>query len=229
MDDGLAPEPLWRIGPSDEPLDWPRWEFAGPDLTFGNRWDDPEGIYRVLYTSAKRLGCFLEVLAFYRADPLVESGMAEIIENEDLPVTRPAGHLGPEWIRARKVGRLKIDMGSFARIGAVASMALMDRELSSLLIEYGYSQMDAAVIRQKAPRRFTQRISRFVFESTGQQGALFAGICYLSRHGDDVDNYALFEGPDRSSLTKLLEEEITWDDPDLLQGAEMHRVTLDEV
>jgi len=65
-------------------------------------------------------------------------------------------------------------------------------------------------------------------ESTRRNGALFAGICYESRHGDDVDNYALFEGPDRFSSTKLRESEIPWDDPDLRQAAHMHRITLDE-
>ena len=40
--------------------------LAGPDGTFGNRFDDPEGIYRVLYASSQRLGCYLEALAQFR-------------------------------------------------------------------------------------------------------------------------------------------------------------------
>jgi len=64
MSTGLAsvePDgPLYRLGQQPDPWAWPDWSYAAPDGTFGNRYDDPEASYRVLYASSQRLGAFLE-------------------------------------------------------------------------------------------------------------------------------------------------------------------------
>lgn len=52
--------------------------------TFGNRWDDPLGSYRVLYASSRRLGAFVETLASFRPDLLALAGL-EAIEGDDHP------------------------------------------------------------------------------------------------------------------------------------------------
>jgi hypothetical protein len=44
----------------------PDWASAEPDGTFGNRFDDPDATYRVLYASSQRLGCFVETLARFQ-------------------------------------------------------------------------------------------------------------------------------------------------------------------
>ncbi|HEV2396254.1 MAG TPA: hypothetical protein VGS27_04900, partial [Candidatus Sulfotelmatobacter sp.] len=44
------------------------WSRANSDGTFGNRFDDPEGYYRVLYAASQKLSCFLETLARFRPD-----------------------------------------------------------------------------------------------------------------------------------------------------------------
>jgi len=54
---------VYRIGRMPNPWEFPSWSKANPDGTFANRFDDPDGIYRVLYASSSRLGCFLETLA----------------------------------------------------------------------------------------------------------------------------------------------------------------------
>jgi RES domain-containing protein len=74
---------------------WPDWAYAGPDGTFGNRWDDPQGTYRVLYACSERIGAFVETLARFRPAPSVVTGLAAITGAED---TLPAGVLaGPSW------------------------------------------------------------------------------------------------------------------------------------
>ena len=66
----LSPDkPLYRIARLPDPWAWPDWANVGSDGTFGNRWDDPQGLYRVLYASSSRLGAFMEVLARFRPDP----------------------------------------------------------------------------------------------------------------------------------------------------------------
>jgi len=54
----------------------PDWASAGPNGTFGNRFDDPDATYRVLYASSQKLGCFLETLAPFRLDPKVMAELA---------------------------------------------------------------------------------------------------------------------------------------------------------
>lgn len=44
------------------------WFLANSVGTFGNRFDSPDGYYRVLYASSRRLACFVETLARFRPD-----------------------------------------------------------------------------------------------------------------------------------------------------------------
>ena len=60
---------IYRLGRKPDPWAPPDWASAGPDGTFGNRFDDPDATYRVLYASLQRLGCFVETLARFRIDP----------------------------------------------------------------------------------------------------------------------------------------------------------------
>jgi len=48
--------PLYRLGRQPDPWASPDWSYAGPDRTFGNRYDDPEASYRVLCASSQRIG-----------------------------------------------------------------------------------------------------------------------------------------------------------------------------
>jgi hypothetical protein len=43
---------IYRLGKKPNPWAAPDWALAGPDGTFGNRFDDPDAIYRVLYASS---------------------------------------------------------------------------------------------------------------------------------------------------------------------------------
>jgi hypothetical protein len=49
----------------------------------GNRFDDPMGVYRVLYASSQRLGCFIETLARLRKDVSFVADLALIWNGED--------------------------------------------------------------------------------------------------------------------------------------------------
>jgi predicted dehydrogenase len=60
--------PIFRLGRPPDPWEPPDWSRAHGDGTFGNRFDDPTGYYRVLYASSQRLSCFIETLAAF--DPM---------------------------------------------------------------------------------------------------------------------------------------------------------------
>jgi hypothetical protein len=48
--------PLFRVGRDDDAWAVPDWAYAKEDGTFGNRFDDPMGVYRVLYASSHASG-----------------------------------------------------------------------------------------------------------------------------------------------------------------------------
>lgn len=223
-----SPGVLHRVGRTPDPWAWPDWQYAGSDGTFGNRWDDPDGLYRVLYTSSTRLGCYLECLARFRPDPHVAAGLAAIDDDTALPPTAPAGVIPASWARDRRVGTGTCTRGVFANVASARSLALLNRALATQLIAVGLDELDAAAIRQRAPRALTQRISRFAFEASASGGALFAGLFYRSRLGDDLDNFALFEGDNRWELDDLANQPIDPRDPDLQEALRLLAVTLTE-
>ena len=103
---------MFRLARAPDPWAWPGWSKANQG-TFGNRWDDPAGVYRVLYASSTRFGALIETLARFRADLAVLAGIREI-EGEDDPT--PAGTVPREWFERRLIGSAKLD-GIYAEIG----------------------------------------------------------------------------------------------------------------
>ena len=89
MSNGLtavsADRPLFRVGRQPDAWAWAPWEAAGQDGTFGNRWDDPNGSYRVLYACSQRVGAVVETLARFRPDLTVVAELGDIEGPEDVP------------------------------------------------------------------------------------------------------------------------------------------------
>jgi RES domain len=197
-----ADRPLYRIGRAPNPWAWPDWLRAATDRTFGNRFDDPQGDYRVLYAGSSALGAFVEVLARFRPDPHVAAELARI--SGDAKGALPPGHLDAAWLGVRRIGTATV-AGRFAEIGHSESLAELERALAARLAHYEIATLDASAIRLSAPRRFTQEISRYVYELTAARGRrAFDGIAYLSKLGDEFRNWAIFEPIGRSAPRRLL-------------------------
>jgi hypothetical protein len=98
-------EAVWRLSRRPDPWAWPDWSFAGPDGTFGNRFDDPLAVYRVLYASSQRFASFVECLAVLRPDPEVLAEL-DVIEADARDSDEPpgAGVVPSEWVEQRSVG-----------------------------------------------------------------------------------------------------------------------------
>jgi hypothetical protein len=203
---------------------WPDWSYASPDGTFGNRFDDPEGQYRVLYASAERETTFRECLARFRPDPAIVA--AEIVENDDdenSPRTLPAGRVALTWLQNRRIGSGRL-IGEFCDIGHSASIVHLRAALAARLSDYGLEDLDAGDIRLRAPRAFTQEISRYIFEQTDRGQPTYAGIRYGSRLGDELSNWTIFE---LNEPVDREHAEIEPDDPDLVRVLEDYGLALD--
>jgi hypothetical protein len=207
---------IYRVGRRPDPWAWPPWSYAGEDGTFGNRYDDPRGEYRVLYASSQRLGAFIETLARYRTDPTIVAEYAQIVvddpDQDDFPTIAP-GVVPRDWFDTRLLGTARHE-GAFADVGHSTSLAQLRVALAPRLVHYGLDDLDGSDLRRRAPRAFTQEVSRYVFEhATLERGGAFVGLRYLSRLGDDIVNWAIFEG---NAPRELAAEEIARDDADLL-------------
>ena len=98
---------LYSVGRAPDAWAWPPWEYAGEDGTFGNRYDDPRGEYRVLYATWQRGGAFIETLVRYRPDPALIAVSEHIaLDPEDaeaFPTLAP-GVVPADWCATRAIG-----------------------------------------------------------------------------------------------------------------------------
>jgi hypothetical protein len=218
FDTAELPDELFRAGRRPDVWRWTEWEFVG-----GERWDDPQAAYRVLYTSLSRLGGFLEVLAPLRPDPVLQSGLRAVRSNDRGAPRTTAGRVPARWRHDRLVGRgvpAEVE-GVLVVIGAADSIAMLRRRMGRVARRFGLTDIDAAALRLTAPRGFTQEVSRFVFDRVAEDGARYGGILYLSRHGDDVVNCAIFERGEAFPVHSLERGSIESGDEDFLRACEM--------
>src|SRR5258708_27840846 len=192
LEEAAAPARILRVGRKPDPWAWPRWEVAGEDGTFGNRWYDAHSTYRVLYGSSQLVACFIETLARFRPDPHVLAELARI----EGPEAAPAPRLLPRsWLQGRVVCEASV-LGRFCNVGAAASLGYLHGALAAPLVRYGIRQLDGAAIRQTAPRRFTQEISSYLYSLSDRRGgARFAGLAPPPRCAGRLPNPADFARP----------------------------------
>lgn len=195
-----APVPVHRVARRPDAFALPSWEHASnTDGTFGGRYDDPHGEYRVLYVSATRVGAFCETLAPLR--PRLE------VREEIQAVAREGGPAEPEpervalpvaWAAQRVAGEA-VAAGAFADIGHSTTIEWLRGELGATAIEMGLEEFDAATIRLSSPRGLTQLVSRLIHDESAVDGApRFAGLAYRSRLGDDRSTSRCSSGPTRA-------------------------------
>jgi hypothetical protein len=219
---------LFRVGRSPDAWALAPWMYAGPDGTFGNRYDDPDGEYRVLYAADQRRGAFLETLSRFRVDVqlLAELDAIEGDERDDAFPTARSGVVPSDWLATRRIGTATAASLWFVDVAHSESLVHLRECLAARLVHYGLDDLDAGDLRRRAPRALTQEISRYVFEhGSAPSGEPVAGIAYRSRLGDELTNWAIFEG---HQLDEIVDADtiIAADDPDLVGALETLGLTL---
>lgn len=154
MKQAATPAVVYRLGRSPDPWAWPDWSYADIDGTFGNRFDDPQGIYRVLYASTQRLATFVECLASFRPAPDVIAEFAAIAGDEGDEEPPPAGVVPADWIEARCVGIATL-IGVYVDVGHHETLAELRTALAARVVHHGLQDLDASAIRLTVPRAFT--------------------------------------------------------------------------
>jgi hypothetical protein len=195
---------IYRIARKPDAWAAPDWARVNSDGTFGNRFDDPEGYYRVLYASSQRLSCFLETLARFRPDLSLVAELQEI-EGEDDFI--PIGLVPREWCEKRVCGAATAD-GRYADIYATGWLSTLRKQLASACLKLGLIDLDAGVLQQGIPRAISQLAGREAYK------AGLDGVYYRSRYGHDLENWAIFEPFPITVIEPACI--ISADDPDLL-------------
>jgi len=217
---------LYRVGRAPDPWALPDWAHVQPDGTFGSRWDDPGSTYRVLYASSRRLGAYLESMAWARPDPAVDLDVRAVVDEDEADNFPTAGVIDRAWLDKRRLGRSRGN-GTFAVGGHSATLSRLRGAMSGEMARFGIRDLDGAAIRSTAPRGFTQALSRLIYSCRRADDATpaYDGIQYLSKYGDDLECWALFEG--RGELTDTESLVLDPKDPELVEAERLLRIVLE--
>jgi hypothetical protein len=207
--------PLFRLGRKPNPWNPPDWSRALPDGTFGNRFDDPQGNYRVLYAATQRVSCFVETLARFRPDLSLIAELQAIAGEDDY---WPLGTVPSDWCEPRIMGEATVT-GAYADIYGASWVSYLRHALASDCVALGLEDLDDSVLQQGDPRRLTQLASLKVNE------AGLDGIYYRSRYGHDLENWALFEPFEFSSRETAIA--VRPDDVDLQKACRLLGLKID--
>ncbi len=204
-------QPLFRIGRSPNPLDWPPLERAG-----SGRFDDPRREFRTLYVAEQRVGCFVETLARFRPDLEFLASRANIPDSEE-PAAQGSPRIPEAWCEQHLVGRLTLRAGQrWLDLRSFKTRELLRGELAALLMRLGLADLDVAGIRGPT-RELTQAIARWAYEHK------YRGMAFKSRFDDAFDCWAIFEGATFEPVFPF--ERISRDDPDLRAAAVLFGLT----
>jgi hypothetical protein len=152
-------------------------------LSWKNRFDDPDRVFRTLYCAESRQTALREVLADFRPNAKARAEYRDLF-GEELPPPRIKGVWLQERVLAR--GEIRVLQNGLANIDDPALRHQFEQLHAALLARHGMGHLDISQIRSK-DRPVTQALTRFLAD----RGA--AGIVYGSNL-DDLSCAALFEG-----------------------------------
>lgn len=221
-----TPELVFRVAHRDDPWEWPDLRAAPESGHPPNRWDDPDRLYAVLYAASTKRAAFVEVLARFRKDLQTIAGLEEVKPDGDDPDLRP-GEVPKEWASNRAMG-CAVLQGEFCDVGASKTLAHLRTALAATMIEFKLEDLDASTVRLSR-RGVTMRISRYIYECADEDGRrTFAGIRYPSKHGDELENWAVFQNTlyEQAPFVNVRHDDINPDDPDFVAAVALHGLTL---
>lgn len=117
--------------------------------------------------------------------------MAGIVDDgyaEAFPTIGP-GQVPTDWLHGRAAASARLS-GTYCAVTASDSVAVLYRPFVPLALSLGLRDFDAAALKDSRARWLTQSIAAHLYDSTD-----FDGVTFASRHGDDLQLWAIFEQP----------------------------------
>lgn len=188
---------VWHVGYAPDAWAWVPWRYADDEGLFGGRWDDQQGQFRTLYTADSLLGCFLELLAKLRPSEPVLAGLDEFEDDGSLELfpDAPQGTVGHSWLDGREYGSAQ-QVGSYCFITHSRSIAALIAHYPLEAHGLTPSDVDTALLKDAHDRELTRSIARWLYDLHVNEGPVVDGVRFLSRHGDDIRVWAVFERAD---------------------------------
>jgi len=196
------PSQIYRIG--KKPDAWKRPLPTRGENRPTNRYDDPLGIYHVVYAASDAYGACVEKFAALRHD--LNPDLASIDNNDGgLRSSSFAGLVPINWFQGFHLGSARLQ-GNFVDLRSPKTIAFLSRRMTEQFREWTrryreWEEFDLSVLA--SPRReVTMEISRSIFELETREGSRYDGICYPSRLGTHVTCWAIFDdtGEDEEGL-----------------------------
>jgi hypothetical protein len=106
------------------------------------------GVYRVLYASSQRLGCFVETLARFRVDVSFIADLA-LMENGEDDFTA-IGTVRRAWIKGRCIGTANVE-GEYADIYALGWVSHLRTALAAVAVKLGMEDIDLSSLERAEP------------------------------------------------------------------------------
>ncbi len=156
--------------------------------TWAGRFDDPDHLWRTLYTAGDEHGAWVEVLGRFRTHPETQAALDEIVEEPGDAAPMPAGTVSLAWLATRRIGHAKV-MARVADLAAADTLRWLDLRptLRRMLEAVQIDDLDLSVATGQH-RHLTQAIAREL-----RLHADADAIQYPSRYGTPTTCYALFE------------------------------------
>jgi hypothetical protein len=176
-------------------------EFRRYDSVLRNRWDDPRGIFHVIYAAETLEAAFVEFLGDFRYAPSADAALNGVRENDITWVETEmrSGQIDRDFILMLNVGRATIQSGSLA-VEADHSDTLLSVEpaVRHILNDLRIERLNVSSILSDH-RKLTCSISRIFFEDRRRLG----GIRCQSKYGADFTNWTLYEGDQGPFRTRV--------------------------
>ncbi len=223
----VAPPPngLWHIGRQGDGI----LTFKLPDRADnseprgGNRFDSFNGDYGTLYFGSTLEVCFAETLGRFRPNPILAALVSDEWESSH---KMGPGSIPADWRSSRVILRVGLDQPlPFVDIFApdtIAELALRSEVMASL-VQLGVHDLDLGDITGK-DRRVTRFIAQYLADLRDDEGLpVYSGIRYVSRLGEHLECWAVFEG---TMLFELERISIERNSPALEVIAERYQLTV---
>ncbi|TFC80789.1 RES domain-containing protein [Cryobacterium cheniae] len=226
----VRPDPgeVWRIGYGPAPWNWVDWAHA-INGRFNGRWDSLDSAYRTIYAGSSLFACLVEVLARFRPDPILETDMGGIRVDEadaSLYASVPVGTVDESWLSVRQASRANLS-GRYCDVADSATIAALRPTFGALAVGFGLADFDSSALQNSEPRELTQRVGREIYEMSNDDGQpLFDGVRFLSRHGNDLELWTIFErstdGAFSAQLSNIVVGDLRPGNPDVEAAMRLH-------
>ncbi|AJT67470.1 RES domain-containing protein [Streptomyces chattanoogensis] len=174
------PRGVWRLGRSEDPLQYNRLELETSLGSSAGRFSLPN--FGMLYCCSELTGCYAEGLAPFRVQPVIRA----LLDDETAaPALMKPGHLPSSWREHRILVRLLPHKEArFLDVDCEATRAVLAKELHSELAAWGLSGPLTDDHIHGRDRRIARQIAAWTVAQRNAAGHMLAqGITYHSGYG----------------------------------------------